>query len=698
MANNQTGQNHKRTYLYVLRLLGYAASSYIVIRGLASLGLPPFASLFAATRRKLSIEEEYERLFKGDFDYIVLGAGSAGCALASRLSEDPNCKVLLLEAGPDSKDMLAVKVPGLFTSLLGNYTTDWKLATVPQKDTFSRVHSLARGKLMGGCSAVNATVWVRGSPEDFEELERDYGNKGWGWDIMKRIYERVESVQIPKDHVGGGRGYDGATKISHSTNNRPAALHFKMVECANEAGIGSSPDGTSDTKRQVRLDHKTFGVDYNSENQFGSGILQSNVHNGERQSTAHSYIYPYTNPKLANYRPNLTVFSGVHVLKVLLEPNPKTGKLRADGVVVKISKDTTGTERKIRARKDIIASLGSIGSPQLLMLSGIGPKEHLKSVGLQCLKDLPGVGENLQDHLFSWLHVENLDKTVYTPRRTSFLLWSLLEWSLFRTGMFAGNVILESGSFFNTKKYVERQKKVKRTRPPPPNIQFHMGGSFQGDPNFVGMYSSAVVEPFAGSPSGFDAERAMSESMYLSRDQMSKVPDSSTIWVTFIKPQSRGTVRLRSANPFDKPIIDPKYVNHPDDIEDFADGFEDARRVVDKLQQKYPLTFGREVHDAWIVNELLRVHPEWSREKAAASREYIKAYIRLSCQNISHPTGTCAMKAEAAGGVIDSKCLVYGTENLRVVDASVFVNIPAGNTNAPTIAVAERAADIIRGI
>ncbi|MGH3322175.1 MAG: GMC family oxidoreductase [Streptosporangiaceae bacterium] len=520
------------------------------------------------------------------YDYVIVGAGSAGCVLASRLTEDPSTSVLLLEAGgPDDSD--DVKVPAAFYRLFKT-AYDWDYTTVPQPALHGRALYWPRGRMVGGCSSINAMIYIRGNRVDYNAWRDEHGCAGWGYDELLPYFRRAE------DHAGGPSAYHGVDGPLRVENLR---AHHKLTRAFIDAAVAYG----------LRKN-----ADFNAGEQDGVGFYQVTQKAGRRWSAADGYLRP------ALERPNLTVETDALATGVLVE------KGRAVGVRYLCH----GQERRGVAQREVLLAGGTVATPQLLMLSGIGPADHLREHGVEVVADMPGVGRNLHDHPIAtpmWM----------TPRVTNFWekekLRHILYWKLLHRGVFTSN-IAECGGFVRT-----------RSGLPGPDLQFHVLPS-----PFV---EHGLVEP---------PTRAI------------------TVLPALVSPRSRGRIRLRSADPRWKPAIDPAYVTERADLDALVEGVRIARAIA----QQQPLAG--------------LVHGEYEPGPEVRTPEELQEYVRRSVQTLYHPVGTCAM-GRAENAVCDTELRVRGVAALRVVDASVMPRAPRGNTNAPVIAIAERAADLIAG-
>ncbi len=519
-------------------------------------------------------------------DYVIVGAGSAGCVLANRLSEDPSVSVLLIEAGGRDRSP-NVRIPAAFANQF-HTKLDWDFETEPEPHVDGRNLYIPRGRMLGGSSSMNAMLYVRGRPLDYDGWAAQ-GAPGWSYADVLPYFKRAEAnVRGADEYHGAG----GPMRVAEQRSPRPLAR--RMLEASEAAGI-------------PRI------ADYNGPEQDGVSMFQVTQHRGARFSAADAYLRP------AMSRPNLSVRTNATVLAVELEGD------RAVGVRVARRR---GGEELIRAEREVVLSAGAIGSPQLLLLSGVGPGQELREAGVQALVELDGVGRNLQDHPFVTVLWEVSDTgTLYkadSPRR-------LAEWVLRRSGPLTSTVA-EVCAFTRT-----------RGGLPAADIQFHMGAAYFDDHGTAEYDGHCMV-----------------------------------IAPTLVSPRARGQVWLRSSDPTAKPRIITNTLSASEDVESLLAGVSLAREIAAQT----PL---REI----LVKEI-KPGPD------ATDREQIEADMRRRLMLIYHPVGTAKMSDSAPDAVVDSRLRVHGVGGLRVVDASVMPTIPGGNTNAPTIMIAEKASDLIK--
>ncbi len=517
------------------------------------------------------------------FDYVVVGAGSAGCVLAARLTEDAGVSVLLLEAGGED-DADEIRIPAAFSSLFKT-KWDWNYETVEQKHMGGRSAYWPRMKGLGGCSSMNAMIYIRGNRADYDTWRDAHGATGWGYDDVLPYFVKAERNSR---HVGPLHGTDGPLHVEDRRFTHE--LTSAWVESAVAAGLKPNDD-------------------FNGAEQEGVGLYQVTCHRGKRWSAADAYLRP------ALTRSNLVVRTGALTTRVLLDGTRATG----------VEYQHLGQTRVVHADREVLLSGGAINSPQLLLLSGIGPAAHLRELGIDVVASLP-VGDNLHDHPAA--------PVIWTTRGTSDLVdfvtpARLLQWQATGRGPLSSNVG-EAGAFFRTRDDLDV-----------PDMQVHVAPTM--------FYDNGMHEPTAP---GF------------------------TSATTLVAPKSRGTLRLASTDPRWRPLIDPAYYSDPADLEATIA----ASRLLQEIGGKAPLS-------RFLDRPFLPATTMTDTELA----EHVRAWT----QTLYHPVGTCSM-GTGEQSVVDPDLRVHGIDSLRVVDASVMPLIPRGNTNAPTIMVAEKAADLIK--
>ena len=519
------------------------------------------------------------------YDYIIVGAGSAGCVLANRLSQDPKTKVLLLEAGGQDTPK-EIHMPVAFSKLFKG-PCDWAYYTEPEEHLGNRSLYWPRGKVLGGSSSLNAMIYIRGHRSNYDHW-REMGNPGWGYSDVLEYFKKSE------DQENGASEYHGAGGPLRVSNLRsPNVLSHAFVESAEQAGFGRNPD-------------------FNGALQEGFGLYQVTQRDGQRHSAAAAFLAP------AKHRPNLKVRTDVQAFDILFE-----GRRAA---LVSFQQGNGSAQE--RAEREIILCAGAVGSPQLLMLSGVGPADHLRSLDIPVLCDLPGVGANLQDHPAVPVAFECNQPISLAGAET---VTNLLRYLSFKTGPLTSNVG-EAGGFVKTSPSLDA-----------PDLQYHFAPGYFIEHGFQTIKEHAF-----------------------------------TFGPTLLQPHSRGRLALRSSNPLDAPSIRANYFADSRDMQRMLEGVKLAR----SLAATGPL-------GKYVKRELL---PGPAAKEDAAVRAHIGRYA----ETLYHPVGTCKMGTDAAA-VVDSELRVRGVEGLRVVDASVMPTIPGGNTNAPTIMIAEKAADLIKG-
>lgn len=523
-----------------------------------------------------------------EYDYIIVGAGSAGCVLANRLSEDPRTSVLLLEAGKPDRSLL-IRIP-ITASLLYKSPYDWAFETDHQPHLNDRRLYFARGKGLGGSSTINSMIYIRGAPHDYDHWAA-LGNGGWSYAEVLPYFKKLEHEERG---ASAYHGVDGPLNVADPRAVNPLTRAF--LEAAAAAGYPRNED-------------------FNGATQEGVGLYQVTQKGGQRHSAADAYLKP------VRHRRNLTTLTSAHVTRLQVEGNQVSGARFLQH----------GRLHDVRARREVLLCGGAIHSPQLLLLSGVGPAEHLRALGIPLVRDVPGVGQNLHDHVAMGVMCSCTRPFSLASAMSPWRLpGNLLRYALFRRGPFTSNV-LDAGGFVRSLPDLSV-----------PDLQLNFLPIWVLDHGLTRLKGHGFL-----------------------------------VLALLLRPQSRGSITLRSSDPLDAPRIQPNYLAHEDDGAALVRGL----RLVRQITGTPPLARLRKA--------------ERIPGSTVQSEDELLVWTRAYAQNGDHPVGTLKMGYDPLA-VVDERLRVRGLQGVRVVDASIMPTIPSGNTHAPTVMIAERAADLIK--
>ncbi|XP_043257477.1 glucose dehydrogenase [FAD, quinone]-like isoform X2 [Colletes gigas] len=570
-------------------------------------------------------------LIQSNYDFVILGSGSAGSVIANRLSENGRWSVLVLEAGPDEPEIS--DVPAMISVVQGNIKYDWQFRTEPSKDYCQAFQNhecvWPRGKVLGGSSVLNGMQYVRGNKEDYNHWA-SLGNPGWDYKSVLPYFKKSEDIRVNELQNSPYHQTGGDLTVEFFRYRTPITDY--MVKAGTEIGYDI--------------------VDYNGPEQTGFSFLYATVRNGLRCSTAKAFL------RSASKRKNLHVSIHSFVEKILVRTDGKSKT--AYGVRFRVD----GRLFEVKANREVILSAGAVQSPQLLMLSGIGPKDHLTEMGIPVVHDSPGVGKNLQDHA----GIGDMTYFVDAPADYSgskpftyllpeaFDLPSVSDFFLNRDGPLYSLMISENTAFFNTK-YANKSADY-------PDIQ---------------IFLSPAGDIPHGCPEAY-------RSMNRTEPSCVELLTHYSYWIIplNLRPRSRGYIKLRSKDPQEYPAIVPNYFDDPHDLDILVEG----AKIVHEMRNTPTLKK---------LNARLRCDPQCSSKHQCASDDYWRCLARMYTMTIYHPSGTCKMGPKNdTMAVVDPRLRLYGVDKLRVIDTSIMPKLVSGNTNAPTIMIAEKAADMIK--
>jgi choline dehydrogenase-like flavoprotein len=541
-----------------------------------------------------------------DHDYVIVGGGSSGCVLANRLSENPVVKVLLLEAGSRDTNPY-IHMPIGFSKMTSGPLT-WGLKTAPQKHANGREIPYAQAKVLGGGSSINAEVFTRGNAIDYDRWANEEGCKGWSYGEVKPYFIKSENNQVFCNDYHGADGPLGVSNLQH-----PQPITLAFVRACQQFGMPYNPD-------------------FNGASQAGAGVYQTTIRNARRCSAVAAYLKPVLE------RPNLTVLTDCLARRITVENGRATG----------VEYSHNGSLKMARANSEVLITSGAIGTPKLMMLSGIGPADHLHKLGIDVVQDMPGVGSNLNDHfgidiVYELKGKDSLDR--YNKWHN--MLAAGLQYALFKSGPVTSNVV-EGGAFWfangSDAPTLDDNSGNSAEHSAVPDLQFHF------------LAGAGVEAGVPAIPSG----------------------NGCTLNSYTVRPQSRGTVRLRSSNCEDNPIVDPNFIAEDYDLKTSVEGIKISRDILNQSEM------GKYVKCEHFPGDKVKTNADFT--------DYARRFGRTSY----HPTCTCKMGIDDQS-VVDPQLRVHGIDGIRICDSSIMPSVIGSNTNAATIMIGEKASDLIRG-